>query len=54
MAALVTVGEAAAWDLDPGRKFPAGDYPMGIAVADLDGDAIPDLVVPDAPGAPPF
>ncbi|MDJ0849970.1 MAG: VCBS repeat-containing protein [Myxococcota bacterium] len=37
-------GAAAAQPLFPGQKFLGGDGPVDVAVADLDGDGIPDLV----------
>ncbi len=44
LAALVMASEAGAGALFPGQKFPAGDGPSSVAVADLDGDSVPDLV----------
>ena len=41
-------GEAGAGDLFPGRGLPAGDFPVSVAVADLDGDTLPDLVTANA------
>ena len=48
MVALVMAGEAGAGDLFPDRGFPAGDFPVSVAVADLDGDTVPDLVTANA------
>ena len=50
LAALLMAGEAAAGDLYPGRRIPAGDNPISMAVADLDGDSAPDLAIADAVG----
>ncbi|MBW2696044.1 MAG: VCBS repeat-containing protein [Deltaproteobacteria bacterium] len=44
LAALVVASEAGAGALFLGQKFPAGDGPQSVAVADLDGDTVPDLV----------
>jgi hypothetical protein len=43
VAALVMVGEASA-GVRFSRPLGAGDVPQSIAVADLDGDTVPDLV----------
>ncbi len=48
MAALVLASEAGAGALFPGAKFAAGNFPQSVAVADLDGDAVPDLVTANA------
>ncbi len=44
LAALVMASEAGAGELFPRRSFPVGDFPPSVAVADLDGDTVPDLV----------
>ncbi len=44
LAALVMASEAAAAALFQGQRFQAGNGPHSVAVADLDGDAVPDLV----------
>ena len=44
LAASITAGQAGAEALFPGQKFPAGNFPNSVAVADLDGDGFPDLV----------
>ncbi len=44
LAALVMASEAAAGALFLGQKFAAGDRPVSVAVADFDGDTVPDLV----------
>jgi hypothetical protein len=44
LAALFVASEADAGALFPGQKFPVGNLPVSVAVADLDGDTIPDLV----------
>ncbi len=44
LAALVMASEAGAGALFLGQKFPAGIRPRSVAVADLDGDSVPDLV----------
>jgi hypothetical protein len=45
LVALVLPSEASAGALFPGPpKFAAGDNPRSVAVADLDGDTVPDLV----------
>jgi hypothetical protein len=41
---LVMASEADADALFPGQKFAAGDAPYSVAVADFDGDTVPDLV----------
>ena len=48
LAALVMASEAGAGGLFLGQKFPAGNGPVSVAVADLDGDTVPDLVVANA------
>ncbi len=48
LAALVMASEAGAGALFPGLKFAAGDFPNSVAVADLDGDSVPDLVTANA------
>jgi hypothetical protein len=44
LAALVMASEAGAEALFPGQKYPAGNAPRSVAVADLDGDSDRDLV----------
>ncbi len=44
LAAIVMASEAGAGALFP-RSFPAGFRPYSVAVADLDGDSVPDLVI---------
>ena len=44
LAALALTSEPAAGALFPGQRFAAGDAPRSVAVADLDGDTVPDLV----------
>ncbi|MEE9533311.1 MAG: VCBS repeat-containing protein, partial [Acidimicrobiia bacterium] len=44
LAALVMASEAGAGALFLGQKFPAGIRPRSVAIADLDGDTVPDLV----------
>ncbi len=44
LAAWVMPSEASSGALFPGPKFSAGDAPFSVAVADLDGDTVPDLV----------
>ncbi len=45
LAALVMASEVGAGGLFPSPKsFAAGDTPVSVAVADLDGDSVPDLV----------
>ncbi len=44
LAAWVMPSAASAGALFPGPKFAAGDQPVSVAVADLDGDSVPDLV----------
>jgi hypothetical protein len=41
---LVMASEADADALFPGQKFPAGNDHISVAVADLNGDTVPDLV----------
>ncbi len=48
LAALITAGQASAQPLFPGQKFLVGNLPFSVAVADLDGDTIPDLVTANA------
>ncbi len=48
LAALVIASEAGAGALFPGQKFSAGAEPFSVAVADLDGDTVPDLVTANA------
>jgi hypothetical protein len=43
--ALVMASEAGAEELFPSRIFAAGNGPASVAVADLDGDTVPDLVI---------
>ena len=50
LAALVMASEAGAGALFLGQKFPAGISPRSVAVADLDGDTVPDLVIANANG----
>jgi hypothetical protein len=44
LATSIASGRADAEALFLGQKFPAGDAPRSVAVADLDGDGVPDLV----------
>ena len=44
LAALVMASEAGAGALFLGQKFPVGIRPLSVAVADLNGDTVPDLV----------
>jgi hypothetical protein len=44
LAALFMISETATASLFPGQKFAAGNSPLFVAVADLDGDTVPDLV----------
>src|SRR5262245_51066439 len=48
---LVASAEADARDLYPGREYPVRGLPKGVAVADLDGDAVPDAVTGDWDGS---
>ena len=48
LAALAMASEADAGGLFPSRTFAAGDSPIAVAVADLDGDSVPDLVTANA------
>lgn len=41
---LLGGGSVAAKPLFAGAKWPVGDFPASVAVADLNGDAVPDLV----------
>ena len=43
-------GDPAAAALFPGQQFPAGYGPGSVAVADLDGDTVPDLVTSNTSG----
>ena len=45
LAVVMMPSEASAGALFPGPKFAAGDNPESVAVADLDGDSVPDLVI---------
>ncbi|MEO5731149.1 MAG: VCBS repeat-containing protein, partial [Byssovorax sp.] len=52
LLALITLGRARAHaagspDFDAARIFPAGTNLKGIALADLDGDGVPDLALAD-------
>jgi hypothetical protein len=49
LAALVMASEAGAVVLLP-DNFAAGLFPVSVAVADLDGDAVPDIVAADLDG----
>ena len=44
LAALVMAGEAVAEAMFAGPRSAVGDSPVSVAVADLDGDTVPDLV----------
>jgi hypothetical protein len=47
LVALVLASEAGARVLfSPPTNFPAGDSPTSVAVADLNGDTVPDLNTP--------
>jgi hypothetical protein len=48
LAALFMMSETAAAALFLGQKFAVGDAPRSVAVADLDGDTVPDLVTANA------
>ena len=50
LAALALTSETAAGALFPGQRFAAGDAPRSVAVADLDGDTVPDLVTANSLG----
>jgi hypothetical protein len=47
LAFLLLAASASADELFPGRKFTVLDEPWRVAVADLNGDRIPDLVTAD-------
>ena len=47
-AAGVAVVAANSISFEPQQRFPAGDYPRSVAVADLNGDGAPDLVTANA------
>jgi hypothetical protein len=44
LTTLLIASEAGAGGLFPSRIFAAGDGPTSVAVADLDGDSVADLV----------
>jgi len=48
---LVMAGEANAGSLFPGQKFQTGNNPISAVVADLDGDAIPDVETANSSGS---